>query len=73
MPPAALDLSTFINASTSFGIGLVFSDSCEHLLCAFAASRIGSIASSTAESHIAAIKAGHIYNNPTWFSGPHLH
>ncbi|KIK78039.1 hypothetical protein PAXRUDRAFT_17104 [Paxillus rubicundulus Ve08.2h10] len=45
----------------------------EHLLCAFAASRISSIAGSTAESHIAAIKAWHIYNNAPWFSGSHLH
>jgi len=35
----------------------------EHLLCAFAASHVGSVAGDTVQSHMAALKAWHIYNN----------
>lgn len=42
------------------------------LLCAFAASWIGLISGSTANSHIVALKAWHIYNNAPWLGGPCL-
>ncbi|EIW77100.1 hypothetical protein CONPUDRAFT_157365 [Coniophora puteana RWD-64-598 SS2] len=44
----------------------------EHLLCAFAASRIGSIAGSTVRGYIAALKAWHIYYDAHWYGGARL-
>ncbi|KAG2740383.1 hypothetical protein P692DRAFT_20754155, partial [Suillus brevipes Sb2] len=38
----------------------------EHLLCAFAASCMGSLAGSTVQSHISALKAWHAYRNAPW-------
>ncbi|KAF9224482.1 hypothetical protein BS17DRAFT_828884, partial [Gyrodon lividus] len=44
----------------------------EHLLCAFAASRVGALAGDTVQTHLAAIKAWHIYNNKPWRGSPCL-
>lgn len=38
----------------------------EHLLCAFASSRLGTVAGSTVQSHISALKAWHAYRNAPW-------
>ncbi|KIJ07704.1 hypothetical protein PAXINDRAFT_89979 [Paxillus involutus ATCC 200175] len=45
----------------------------EHLLCAFAASRVGLLAADTVQNHLAAIKAWHIYNDKPWRGGTRLH
>ncbi|KIK73696.1 hypothetical protein PAXRUDRAFT_177709 [Paxillus rubicundulus Ve08.2h10] len=67
-------LNQFINFCDLKGIPpLLRIPTSEHLLCAFTASRISSIAGSTAKPHIAMIKAWHIYNNALWSGGPHLH
>ncbi|KAF9226259.1 hypothetical protein BS17DRAFT_868094 [Gyrodon lividus] len=44
----------------------------KHLLCAFATSRVGALAGDTVQTHLAAIKAWHIYNNKPWHGGPRL-
>ncbi|KAF9221115.1 hypothetical protein BS17DRAFT_845931 [Gyrodon lividus] len=44
----------------------------KHLLCAFAASRVGALAGNTVQIHLATIKAWHIYNNKPWHGGPCL-
>jgi hypothetical protein len=38
----------------------------EHLLCAFASSRMGNLAGTTMQSHISALKAWHAYRNAPW-------
>ncbi|KAG2737884.1 hypothetical protein P692DRAFT_201681785, partial [Suillus brevipes Sb2] len=38
----------------------------EHLLCAFASSRMGSLAGPTIQSHMSALKAWHAYHNARW-------
>ncbi|KAG2737982.1 hypothetical protein P692DRAFT_20883038 [Suillus brevipes Sb2] len=51
------------------------SDRCpasEHLLCAFAASRIGVLAGSTIQSHMSALKVWHSYHNVPWKGAVHL-
>ncbi|KAF9228056.1 hypothetical protein BS17DRAFT_793621 [Gyrodon lividus] len=44
----------------------------KHLLCAFAASRVGALAGNTVQTHLTAIKAWHIYNKKPWHGGPCL-
>ncbi|EIW82010.1 hypothetical protein CONPUDRAFT_55019, partial [Coniophora puteana RWD-64-598 SS2] len=44
----------------------------EYLLCAFAVSHIGLLASSTVRGCIAALKAWHLYLDLPWHGGPHL-
>ncbi|KIJ09321.1 hypothetical protein PAXINDRAFT_87622 [Paxillus involutus ATCC 200175] len=44
----------------------------EHLLCAFAASRVGLLAVDTVRNHLAALKAWHIYNNKPWMGSTRL-
>ncbi|KAH7926293.1 hypothetical protein BV22DRAFT_966964, partial [Leucogyrophana mollusca] len=44
----------------------------EHLLCAFAASRVGEISGSTAQNQISAVRAWHIFNNVPWLGSVRL-
>ena len=45
----------------------------EILLCAFAASRIGTIAGDTAQKHISGLKAWYAFHNAPWHGGQRLH
>ncbi|KAG2118613.1 hypothetical protein DEU56DRAFT_706492, partial [Suillus clintonianus] len=43
------------------------------LLCAFASSRLGSLAGDYVHNHISALKAWHAYHNVQWMGGSRLH
>ncbi|KAG1721320.1 hypothetical protein EDD22DRAFT_962545 [Suillus occidentalis] len=44
----------------------------EHLLCAFASSRMGTLAGATVQSHMSALKAWHAYHNAPWHGATRL-
>ncbi|KAG2138504.1 hypothetical protein DEU56DRAFT_697411, partial [Suillus clintonianus] len=45
----------------------------EVLLCAFATSRLGTLAGDSVRNHMSALKAWHAYHNARWMGGTRLH